>query len=235
MLELQGDSASVGVVERDAPVNFTKDDVIVTSSGENAGKIYISGQFVINAEGEPRSGCSFISSLTIEKWGTYSPTVSPSKSPTGWYLASGHPENITELQEHTATLAADVSSLRTIVSNLQSTVTQQAQTIADLTASVNPAVMSLQTNVNGLQASVSAVTSDVSTLRTAIANAVALVPNADRRASGSSSNLNVPSISAEGNNLMMNAVRGSITIDTATCGMFDPCDVIAALDLLREA
>ena len=77
-----------------------------------ANRIYFSGQFVLNLPGDAEpTGCSLISSISIERWGTDAPTLAPSTSPTGWFEAAGHPENITELQGQTQDLATTVSAL----------------------------------------------------------------------------------------------------------------------------
>ena len=190
---LQGSSSSLGLVSAGEPTDFTNENVIVAADGPYANRIYFSGQFVIqNADWDRVSGCNSLSSVSIERWGTFSPTVAPSTSPTGWFEAPGHPENITELQSQTAGLAATVSTLSASVTSLQSSMLEQQTALARLASSVNPAVTTLQ--------------ADVSRLRAAIANAVAGVPDVVR--SNGNGGTAPPSISAEGSDSMVTAGRG---------------------------
>lgn len=217
---LQGSSSSLGLVSAGEPTDFTNENVIVAADGPYANRIYFSGQFVIqNADWDRVSGCNSLSSVSIERWGTFSPTVAPSTSPTGWFEAPGHPENITELQSQTAGLAATVSTLSASVTSLQSSMLEQQTALARLASSVNPAVTTLQ--------------ADVSRLRAAIANAVAGVPDVVR--SNGNGGTAPPSISAEGSDIMVTAGRGGFMVETAACAAFDPCDIVAALNRLREA
>ena len=79
-------------------------------------------------------------------------------------------------------------------------------------------------------------TDRIANIETVITEAVAAlplppVPGVGASCTGTSC---VPTVAANDNNIEISAAGGDVTINTGTCGSVNPCDIVYALNALRQ-
>lgn len=138
----------------------------------------------------------------------------------------------TSITETTHTAFEDMNrELNELRSAMVSSQSAQSQMVSQMEA-----IAGRLTAAEAVGSTIAEVSTRVNQLTNTIRRAVAALPNpsvnGNRRCTGS---ICTPSIVAAGNDISIRAATGDVTIETGTCGSMDPCDILMALNSLKDA
>lgn len=135
----------------------------------------------------------------------------------------------------THTFANAVNQTREDLMFLSDQTDDRFQNQAGLITALTTRVATLESQLVAATTSQQSLSDRLDNIQVTIAQAVSQlpVPSVSNSQSCAGSTC-TPSVEAIGNNVKLNSRGGDVTIDSATCGEFSPCDLLLALNALRQ-